>query len=111
MACDLMHDASTACHPICLADRNQLLREVSRSADDRGPGTSASFSRAGQQLMITLMLAPAGSPVMTALALALHILGAVVWVGGMFAIYVCLRPALGTLEPPQRLRLMRVTFQ
>jgi uncharacterized membrane protein len=29
----------------------------------------------------------------------------------MFAIYMCLRPALGTLEPPQRLRLMRVTFQ
>src|SRR5438128_9978939 len=48
---------------------------------------------------------------MTALALALHILGAVVWVGGMFAIYVCLRLALGTLEPPQRLRLMRITFQ
>jgi hypothetical protein len=44
---------------------------------------------------------------MTALALALHTLGAVVWVGGMFAIYVCLRPALGTLEPPERLRLMR----
>jgi len=39
---------------------------------------------------------------MTALALALHTLGAVVWVGGMFAIYVCLRPALGTLEPPER---------
>jgi uncharacterized membrane protein len=48
---------------------------------------------------------------MTAVALALHILGAVVWVGGMFAIYVCLRPALGTLEPPQRLQLMRATFQ
>ena len=48
---------------------------------------------------------------MTTLALALHILGAVVWVGGMFAIYMCLRPALGTLDPPQRLRLMRVTFQ
>ena len=46
---------------------------------------------------------------MTAVALA--IFGAVVWVGGMFAIYVCLRPALGTLEPPQRLRLMRVTFR
>ena len=43
---------------------------------------------------------------MTAVALALHIFGAVVWVGGMFAIYVCLRPALSTLEPPQRLRLM-----
>ena len=48
---------------------------------------------------------------MTAVALALHIFGPVVWVGGMFAIYVCLRPALGTLEPPQRLPLMRVTFQ
>jgi uncharacterized membrane protein len=45
-----------------------------------------------------------------AFLLALHILGAVIWVGGMFAIYVCLRPALGTLEPPQRLRLMRTTF-
>jgi hypothetical protein len=33
---------------------------------------------------------------MTAVALALHIFGAVVWVGGMFAIYVCLRPALPT---------------
>jgi hypothetical protein len=48
---------------------------------------------------------------MTAVALAVHIFGAVIWVGGMFAIYVCLRPALSTLEPPQRLRLMRVTFQ
>src|SRR5262245_25959863 len=48
---------------------------------------------------------------MAALALALQIFSAVVWVGGMFAIYVCLRPALVTLEPPQRLRLMRVTFQ
>jgi uncharacterized membrane protein len=47
---------------------------------------------------------------MTAIALALHILGAAVWVGGMFAIYICLRPALGTLEPQQRLRLMRATF-
>ncbi|MEA2948976.1 MAG: hypothetical protein QOI40_4306, partial [Alphaproteobacteria bacterium] len=48
---------------------------------------------------------------MTALAIALHVLGAVVWVGGMFAIYVALRPALGTLDPPQRLRLMRATFR
>ena len=48
---------------------------------------------------------------MTAFALALHILGAVVWVGGMFVLYVCLRPALGTLDPAPRLRLMRVTFQ
>jgi uncharacterized membrane protein len=48
---------------------------------------------------------------MTVLAISLHILSAVVWVGGMFLIYVCLRPALGTLEGPQRLRLVRATFQ
>ncbi len=48
---------------------------------------------------------------MIAVAIALHTLGAVVWVGGMFVIYLSLRPALGTLEPPQRMRLMRVVFQ
>jgi uncharacterized membrane protein len=46
----------------------------------------------------------------TTLALTLHILGAVVWVGGMFAAYVCLRPAAGALEPPQRLALWRRFF-
>jgi uncharacterized membrane protein len=46
----------------------------------------------------------------TAIAVALHIFGAVVWVGGMFALYVCLRPALVTIEPPARLRLMRATL-
>ena len=46
----------------------------------------------------------------TTLALALHILGAVVWVGGMFAAYVCLRPAAGSLEGPQRLQLWRNFF-
>jgi uncharacterized membrane protein len=48
---------------------------------------------------------------MTATALALHILGAVVWVGGMFAAYMCLRPAAGPLEPQHRLRLWRAFFQ
>ncbi len=46
----------------------------------------------------------------TSLALAFHVLGAVVWVGGMFAAYVCLRPAAGALEPPQRLQLWRNFF-
>jgi len=46
----------------------------------------------------------------TTLALTLHILGAVVWVGGMFAAYVCLRPAAGALEAPQRLALWRRFF-
>jgi uncharacterized membrane protein len=44
------------------------------------------------------------------IALALHILSAVVWVGGMFAAYLCLRPAAGPLEPPQRLALWRRFF-
>jgi uncharacterized membrane protein len=44
------------------------------------------------------------------LAVALHVFGAVVWVGGMFLIYVCLRPSLATLEPPQRFKLMRATL-
>jgi uncharacterized membrane protein len=46
----------------------------------------------------------------TTLALTLHILGAVVWVGGMFAAYVCLRPAAGSLEQPPRLQLWRNFF-
>ena len=44
------------------------------------------------------------------IALALHILSAAVWVGGMFAAYLCLRPAAGPLEPPQRLALWRRFF-
>jgi uncharacterized membrane protein len=51
------------------------------------------------------------SLLMAALAMAAHIFGAVIWVGGMFAIYVCLRPALAAVEVPQRMRLMRITFQ
>ena len=46
----------------------------------------------------------------TTLALTFHILGAVVWVGGMFAAYVCLRPVTGVLEGPQRLKLWRGFF-
>ena len=40
------------------------------------------------------------------LALALHILFAVVWVGGMGFAILALRPALAVLEPPQRMALM-----
>jgi len=46
----------------------------------------------------------------TAIALIFHVLAAVVWVGGMFAAYVCLRPAAGSLEAPQRLTLWRNFF-
>jgi uncharacterized membrane protein len=50
-------------------------------------------------------------PSMIVLALTLHMLSATVWVGGMFAAYMCLRPAAGLLEPPQRLTLWRGFFR
>jgi len=46
----------------------------------------------------------------TAFALTFHVLAAVVWVGGMFAAYLCLRPAASSLEAPQRLVLWRNFF-
>ncbi|MBP5856213.1 CopD family protein [Marivibrio halodurans] len=45
-----------------------------------------------------------------ALALALHLIAATLWVGGMFLLHMCLRPNLGALEPPARLTLMRGTL-
>lgn len=45
------------------------------------------------------------------IAIALHLLAAVIWVGGMFFAYMALRPvAASQLEPPQRLRLWSGTF-
>ena len=44
------------------------------------------------------------------LGLILHILGAVVWVGGMFFAYVVLRPVAGQMEPGPRLVLWRDVF-
>jgi uncharacterized membrane protein len=48
---------------------------------------------------------------MMTIALTFHILSAVIWVGGMFAAYMCLRPAAGPLETPHRLQLWRRFFQ
>lgn len=45
-----------------------------------------------------------------ALALAIHVLAAVIWVGGMFFAHQMQRPAALKLEPPQRLTLWRDTF-
>jgi len=46
------------------------------------------------------------------IAIALHVLAAVIWVGGMFFAYVCLRPAATQLlETPPRLALWIHTFQ
>jgi uncharacterized membrane protein len=43
-------------------------------------------------------------------ALFLHLVAVVVWVGGMFFAHVALRPAVAALEPPQRLALMAATL-
>ena len=42
--------------------------------------------------------------------IALHILAAMVWVGGMFFAYMVLRPSAGPLEPPARLALWQRVF-
>jgi uncharacterized membrane protein len=42
---------------------------------------------------------------------SIHLLAMLVWLGGMFFTLVCLRPALGVLEPPPlRLRLMNAVL-
>ncbi len=49
---------------------------------------------------------------MLATALTLHLLSAVVWVGGMFFAYLALRPAaVEVLEPPPRLTLWVAVFR
>lgn len=45
-------------------------------------------------------------------AIALHLLAAVIWVGGMFFAYIALRPAASALlEPPLRLQLWAETLK
>lgn len=45
-------------------------------------------------------------------SIALHVLAAVIWVGGMFFAYMALRPAAATvLEPPARLQLWVGVFK
>ena len=49
-------------------------------------------------------------PDLSAIAIAIHALGAAVWVGGMFFAYMVLRPSLGSFDPPQRLSLWNEVF-
>lgn len=47
-----------------------------------------------------------------AIAISLHLLAAVIWVGGMFFAYMALRPvAASLLEPPMRLTLWAQVFK
>ena len=44
-------------------------------------------------------------------ALLLHLLGVVIWIGGMFFAYFALRPAAAALEPAHRLPLWAATLE
>jgi uncharacterized membrane protein len=44
------------------------------------------------------------------LLIALHVIAAVIWVGGMFFAYLVLPPSAGPLEPALRLQLWRRVF-
>lgn len=50
-------------------------------------------------------------PYMLSLIVALHALSAVVWIGGMFFAYLCLRPAAGSMQPPHRLKLWAAVLE
>lgn len=41
---------------------------------------------------------------------ALHVLGAVVWVGGLFFLMLIMRPAIADLDPAQRVDVYRAAF-
>jgi uncharacterized membrane protein len=45
------------------------------------------------------------------IALLLHLLGAVIWIGGMFFAYFALRPAAAMLDPAHRLPLWTRTLE
>ncbi len=40
-----------------------------------------------------------------------HLLSVIVWIGGMFFMLACLRPAIAVLEPHARVRLMHATMR
>jgi len=44
------------------------------------------------------------------MALLLHLLGVIIWVGGMVFANFALRPSVGMLPPPQRLALLAAVF-
>lgn len=48
---------------------------------------------------------------MNAIAIALHLAAAAIWVGGMFFAYIVLRPSSDMLDPPQKLGLWAGVFK
>jgi uncharacterized membrane protein len=48
---------------------------------------------------------------MNAVLMALHAMGAVVWVGGMAFAYMVLRPSVDAMEPPHKMTLLAAVFR
>jgi len=48
---------------------------------------------------------------MNSIAIALHVIAAAVWVGGMFFVLVVFRPAMQALDPEPRLQAMAITLR
>jgi len=48
---------------------------------------------------------------MNSIAIAFHVIAAMVWVGGMFFVLVVLRPSVQTLDAPMRLPIMSVALR
>jgi len=47
---------------------------------------------------------------LSAIAVAAHVVAAAVWTGGMFFAYIVLRPTLASQEPPDRLQIWAGVF-
>jgi len=48
---------------------------------------------------------------LSAIAVAAHVVAAAVWTGGMFFAYIVLRPTLASQEPPDRLQIWAGVFK
>jgi len=75
----------------------------------RGKLTAAVLLISGYHLRLTPELV---EPLqMNAVAIALHVVAAMVWIGGLFFAYIILRPSANALEAPQRLQLWAGVFK
>src|SRR4029077_9808558 len=71
----------------------------------------ATIHRRGGTARIAGGIAGADGMTIWGWVLAVHVLCAVIWVGGMFFAYVVLRPSLSVLEPIQRIALHTQIFR
>jgi uncharacterized membrane protein len=79
--------------------------------DDTSVYGVSQFGTTGGDGQCANCAAPRGSAVLYAFIKAFHLLGVIVWVGGMAFTLFCLRPAAHVLEPPARVTLMHAAMK